>query len=264
MLTVDGVDDSALNLLRQSIVAAGANVAGVVTLTDRMALSSPADVAKLQEIVGSSTTDPTTLRVDLAARLGTLVTAVADSRPVHLDPPPPPEGEPGAAVQPGPTTTTIAFETASMAASATLRQFLSDLADAGFVKINDQPDGADSLDLGGLRLVVMSGDGAKVDNSLFLYPFLQRMVGGAEPSTLAVEATRDGSTVPRGSFVGPIRGDGNLRDHVSTVDDAEWFVGRAAAVMALHDLVAGNVGHYGVGDGASDLLPSSGTAGSGT
>jgi hypothetical protein len=115
------------------------------------------------------------------------------------------------------------------------------------------------MDLGAMRLVVMSGAGAKVDSAAFAYPFLQHMVGGAEPSTLAVEATRQGSDVQRGSFVGAIRGDGSLNEHVSTVDDAEWFVGRAAAVMALQDLVGGTVGHYGVGGGASDLLPTPAT-----
>jgi hypothetical protein len=72
---------------------------------------------------------------------------------------------------------------------------------------------------------------------------------------LAIESTKPGSEVERGSFVKAIRNDGSLNEHVSTVDDAEWFVGRAAAVMALQDLVAGRVGHYGVGAGATDLLP---------
>ena len=48
---------------------------------------------------------------------------------------------------------------------------------------------------------------------------------------------------------------------MSTVDDAEWFVGRAAAVMALQDLVTGTVGHYGVGEGATDLLPTPSASG---
>jgi hypothetical protein len=123
------------------------------------------------------------------------------------------------------------------------------------VKLADQPDGAATMDLAAMRLVVVSGAGAKAENSMFVYPFLQRMVGGAEPSTLAVEATKQGSEVERGSFVSAIRNDGSLNEHVSTVDDAEWFVGRAAAVMALQDLVGGTVGHYGVGDGATGLLP---------
>jgi hypothetical protein len=251
LVAIDGVDDNALALLRQSMKAAGADLVGVLTFTDRLGLTSPADVSKLATVVGIDATDPVSLRVGLAAHLSTLISAVADSRPAAAAG----SAEAGTLLDPL-TSASTSPSSPSMMASGTLRQFLADLQDAGFAKISDQPDNAATQDLSGLRLTVMSGDGAKLDNSVFVYPFLQHMVGVATPATLAVEATRDGSNVARGSFVGTIRNDGNLRDHVSTVDDAEWFVGRAAAVMALHDLVSGAVGHYGVGDGASDLLPS--------
>ncbi len=254
MMKIDGVDDGAATALRRALVAAGAGYVGTVTFTERLALATPADVAALQELLSESTPDPTALRVDLAARLGTLVTAVADSQPSTVVEPP---ASTTTSTSELPTTTTTT--PAPLVASGILRTFLKDLDDAGFAKLSDQPDDAGLLDLGGLRLVVMSGAGAKLDNSLFLYPFLQRMVGGAKPATLAVEATQEGSEVERGSFVGAIRSDGSLSEHVSTVDDAEWFVGRAAAVMAVSALTVGAVGHYGVGEGASELLPSAPT-----
>ncbi|HKA05021.1 MAG TPA: copper transporter, partial [Acidimicrobiales bacterium] len=104
-------------------------------------------------------------------------------------------------------------------------------------------------------LTMMSGAGAKLDNGAFVYPLLQRLSAGASPATLAVEATPAGSTVERGGFVGPIRADGSLRQQISTVDDAEWFLGWAASVMAIAGLNTGTVGHYGIGKGANDLLP---------
>jgi hypothetical protein len=248
LVKVDGVDEDAATGLRQAIIAAGANYAGTVTVTDRLALATPADIGALQTVLGQATLDPVVLRTDLAARLATLVTSVADSRPAVRVPTGPDTGGPA-------TTTTTLPPTGSKLASNQLRELLGDLDDAGFVKLSDTPDGADTLDLGAMRLVVMSGAGAKIDNALLVYPFLQHMLGGAEPSTLAVEATKQGSEVERGSFVSAIRNDGALNEHVSTVDDAEWFVGRAAVVMALQDLVVGRVGQYGVGAGASDLLP---------
>jgi hypothetical protein len=254
LMKVDGVDDAAATAMRDALIAAGASYAGTVTFTDRLALATPADVAALQEVLSESTLDPTALRADLAARLGTLMTSVADSRPASVLEPLTPSATDGDDPE-APTTTTT--PSAAVLASDDVRTFLKDLDDAGFAKLSDQPDGAVPLDLGGLRLVVMSGAGAKVDNGMFLYPFLQRMVGGAEPSTLALEATQPGSEVERGSFVGAIRRDGSLSEHVSTVDDGEWFVGRAAAVMAVSALTYGAVGHYGVGEGASELLPGS-------
>jgi hypothetical protein len=248
MVKVDGVDDDTTTAVRQAIVAAGADYAGTVTLTDRLGLATPADIGALQGVLGEATADPAVLRTDLAARLSTLVTSVADSQAVVG------RGTPVVTDDPATTTTTLP-PTGSRLASDRLRELLADLDKAGFAKLSDQPDGADTDDLAAMRLVVVSGAGAKLDNAAFLYPFLLHMVGGASPSTLAVEATKQGSEVERGSFVKTIRNDGSLNEHVSTVDDTEWFVGRAAAVMALHDLVFGAVGHYGVGEGATDLLP---------
>ncbi len=248
MVKVDGVDDEAATAVRQAIVAAGADYAGTATVTDRLGLATPADIGALQGVLAETTVDPTVLRTDLAARLSTLVTSVADSQPVVG------RGSPSVTDDPA-TTTTTSPPTGSRLASNRLRELLDDLDHAGFVKLSDQPDGADTADLAAMRLVVVSGAGAKLDNAAFIYPFLQHMVGGATPSTLAVEATKQGSEVERGSFVKAIRNDGSLNEHVSTVDDTEWFVGRAAVVLALHDLVSGTVGHYGVGEGATELLP---------
>jgi Copper transport outer membrane protein, MctB len=252
MFKIDGVDDNSATMLRTAFTDAGAAFAGVVTFTDRLALTTPGDVGRMQDLLGTSTLDPTALRAQLAGYLATLVTGVADSRRVTV-------GQLGAgtssvtALPPGSTTT--APRTATELASERLRQFFHDLDDAGFVKFTDEPPNADAMDLSGLRLAVMSGAGAKLDNGAFVYPFLQRLGAGASPATLAVEATPTGSTVERGGFVGPIRDDASLRQRVSTVDDAEWFLGWAAAVMALEALDDGVVGHYGIGKGADDALP---------
>jgi hypothetical protein len=252
MLKVDGVDDNSATALRTAITNAGAQMAGVVTFTDRLSLATPADVAKMQDLLGTSALDPTSLRAELAGYLATLVTGVADSRRIATVTTTDPASSTTLATT---TTTATTFRTATALASQRLRQFFQDLDDAGFVKFTDQPDGAATMDLSGLRLAVMSGSGAKLDNGAFVYPFLQRLSAGAVPATLAVEATPAGSTVERGGFVGPIRDNAGLRQRVSTVDDAEWFLGWAAAVLAFQGLDAGIVGHYGIGKGADDVLP---------
>jgi len=258
LFKIDGVDDASATMLRTAITDAGATFAGIVTFTDRLNLTNPGDIAKMQDLLGSSSLDPTALRAQLAGYLATLVTGVADSRRVTI-------GEAraglssvttlgsGSSVSSGSTTT--APRTATELASERLRQFFHDLDDAGFVKFTDEPPAAAAMDLSGLRLAVMAGAGAKLDNGAFVYPLLQRLSAGASPATLAVEATPAGSTVERGSFVGPIRDDATLRQRVSTVDDAEWFLGWAASVMALEALDDGVVGHYGIGKGADDALP---------
>src|SRR5436190_959409 len=44
MLKVDGVDDNSATMLRTALAGAGAQVAGVVTFTDRLSLAVPADI----------------------------------------------------------------------------------------------------------------------------------------------------------------------------------------------------------------------------
>ena len=53
MLKVDGVDDGPATALRQAIVAAGADYAGTVTVTDRLALATSADVGCSADHPGS-------------------------------------------------------------------------------------------------------------------------------------------------------------------------------------------------------------------
>jgi hypothetical protein len=57
------------------------------------------------------------------------------------------------------------------------------------------------------------------------------------------------------ALVAEVRGDGRLRDRMSTVDVLGDFAGLAAMVLGLADLATGQVGDYGTGDGADALLP---------
>src|SRR4051812_3375372 len=157
MIKADGVDDGATTALRQAIVAAGADYAGTVTVTDRVGLVTSADVTALQTVLGETTLDPTVLHTVLAARLATLVTSVADSRPTFAGP--------SAAADPATTPPTPAPPPGSRLASIQLRTLLGDLDDAGFVKLADQPNTAATMDLAAMRLVVVSGAGAKAANS---------------------------------------------------------------------------------------------------
>jgi hypothetical protein len=64
---------------------------------------------------------------------------------------------------------------------------------------------------------------------------------------------------PVPSFITTIRDSGRLRDEVSTVDNAETFLGWMATVLATRAAVDGDVGHYGFRDGAERSVPPSPT-----
>lgn len=63
------------------------------------------------------------------------------------------------------------------------------------------------------------------------------------------------STGGDGNLIVQVRGDSTLGRQVSTVDNVASPQGRAATMLALVDQLRGVSGHYGVGSGASALLP---------
>lgn len=58
-----------------------------------------------------------------------------------------------------------------------------------------------------------------------------------------------------GNLVAGVRGDPELTDSVSTVDNASTPQGQVAAGLAVGSRLGGEVGHYGHGNGADQLLP---------
>jgi hypothetical protein len=81
-------------------------------------------------------------------------------------------------------------------------------------------------------------------------------LAGSQPAPVVVASAGVGDHPERTRLatVGPIRALDPVNKNVSTVDNLESFDGDAAVVLALDDLNEIH-GHYGVGDGASSLLP---------
>jgi hypothetical protein len=63
------------------------------------------------------------------------------------------------------------------------------------------------------------------------------------------------STAGEGNLVGLVRGDSALAKPVSTVDNAGSPQGRVAVLLALAEQIEGRSGHYGIGNGATTLIP---------
>ena len=228
----------------RTLATAGADVAGTVWLRDRLALTDPQAVEDLGQILGVTTRNPAALQAELAQRLGDQLAVVAapGSSPV------------GSSSSTSTSVPAVSIDTAAGAA-ARLRVLLSDLQQARFVDLGAGLDQAEPADLVGAKLVVASGAGAKLPDDAVMLPLLDRLGRDVEPVAVAVEAASADASQPRGAFVGAVRGDRQLRERLSTVDDTEAFAGWAATVLALDDLARGRVGHYGVGDGAQRLLP---------
>lgn len=237
-----GVDEDQVGRVAQAMTDADARLVGTWWLTDRLQLDDEDELADLGDALQLSTDDPDRLRSALAGQLGDVLTAASDT---------PSDSEEGDG--PG------LLGTGSEGGEPPV---LSRLVDGGFVDY-DLPEGSEldavALPASGLRVVIVSGPEASVAPSDVVVPVLIDYSATGPVPAVAVEPTivdpEDGSAAPE-SLVVDIRGDGDLRDRVSTVDDVERPTGLAATVLAVADAdpAEPRIGHYGMGSGAR-LLP---------
>jgi hypothetical protein len=223
---VRGVETDGLDDLLALLTRAKADYRGTVWLKDRFTLDGTDEQSDLAGALGMS--------ADASA--GTLRTAAIKRLTDALRP----------STAPGPDS-----------ASAVLPA----LREAGFLDY-DAPEGlptdAFATVAPGTRIVVISGPNAPVPDRQLMVPFTRALVDvrpdrpGAP--VLAVSG-QPAETKDDDTFIGPIRDDHDISDHLSTVDDIDDFAGRLASVLALADLGDGRYGQYGRGPGAQRLLP---------
>ncbi|MFN8022277.1 MAG: copper transporter [Acidimicrobiales bacterium] len=137
-----------------------------------------------------------------------------------------------------------------------LRGSFGDLEDAGLVdllEVDSSPTTVDSVEVLVLTDRNLPNDPAEMLSGLIT---VSDPTGAAVPTLVAeVGRVAQDNESPVPSFVGTVRDDGRLRDEVSTVDNAETFLGWIAAVLGLEAGRDGSVGHYGFREGADGAIP---------
>ncbi len=137
-----------------------------------------------------------------------------------------------------------------------LKDVFGSLEDAGLVDllhVASDPLHSDRFDL-----VVLTDRNLGSDPTAVLDGVLSRPPGAvARPGVLVAEVGRiaQDNEAPIPSYVATIRDNGRLRDEVSTVDNAETFLGWVGMVLGLGAAERGEVGHYGFRDGAERVIP---------
>lgn len=129
---------------------------------------------------------------------------------------------------------------------------LAALGEEGFVSY-DGPRSLVELPAAGTRVLVVSDDDPAVSNDLVALPLVSALAEGEVPVVVAAPLVGEKATLSR--FIAAIRKSGSA-PRVSTVDNL-GVEGEAATVLALEDLGAGRLGHYGLGEGAATVLPES-------
>ncbi len=138
-----------------------------------------------------------------------------------------------------------------------LEELLRQLDDLGVLSFRG-PLGEAGVTTAGADLLVLGGLTTDMDPVPFLDGMLSLVAADAVPMAVAADAALD-EPPPEGEealgIVPTVRGDGRLRDAVTTVDHVADFAGLSALVLGLADLDLGQVGHFGVDDGADSVLP---------
>jgi hypothetical protein len=209
-------------------------------LTDRLALDDDSEVEDLAQALETDTDDADRLERRLVVELAEAMFGATDGS----------AAEPPAA-------------SAEFPAALAEPALLARLHEAGFIDY-EMPEGVDGdvvlLPPSGLRIVVVDGPDAAIPASQVLQPVLSDLTEDGAVSVVAVEpeVRREDQTEDAPPLlVSLVRGDDQLKESLSTVDNLNRLSGRVAMVLATVDAAPGSpiIGHYGSGDGASDWLP---------
>jgi hypothetical protein len=280
VVTAAGTPDDLVERAVAVVDGAGAEVVGTWQLTSRWDLDDDEEVRDLGDVLGLASDDVERLRRSAAIQ-------VADELIAAVEPDPAPEA--GTAGTSAPEEAAPAGDAGAEVEAATAQddggtdaagddqvpteppapvepEILADLEEAGFVDYGALPSGQERVRLPseGLRVLAISSTDPAAGSQLMALSLLDELTAdGAFPVVAAQGAVEleDGDGEPvseaeqRTTFVGPLREGELTRDRVSTVDVLESAGGLAATVLALEDVGALRLGHYGIAPGAARLLP---------
>jgi Copper transport outer membrane protein, MctB len=229
VVAVRGVEGDRVSATVTAAQQADATATGTLWLEDKWALGDAKSVKALQDALGSTTKNKTTLRAEgfeqLAQRLGGTGTRA--------------EGE---------------------------QDLLVVLQQAGFLGYDSVGNSTITEFPGvGAGIVLVVGNGGSIDPALVTMPAAKALHGAGVPLVVASVWHEVTSGPARAEAVQPIRDSDDLASTVSTVDDLDLAEGPTTVVLALSDLFLAKpvVGHYGYGPNATPL-PAPTKAGSAT
>ena len=103
--------------------------------------------------------------------------------------------------------------------------------------------------------VVVSGPASTLESSAHTESFAVAAAASAGAVVVAVVWREEENGPDRGDSLATILGSPTLRGQISTVDDLDLAQGPTTAILTLLAAQAGEIGHYGVGDGADAAAP---------
>lgn len=218
---IAGADQALLEGLAETVEQAGGTLVSTITLTDRFALSDQAERDQLALTLGSAADDASGLRAEAGTLLGERVAAVAASR---VD----------ASFGDG--------------AAQRLNLLMRSLEDDAYIGVSTSAE--TPVPAGASFLVAGGSTEEAFDGAVELASALALGLSDRDSAVMVVEPSTS-----TWHLVQTVREDGSLNAAVSTADHAETVPGRVAVVLGLDMTIDGLLGHYGVADGASGVVP---------
>ena len=247
LLTLPGVDKDVVTALTDVLTASGATVNGPVAILP--AWTDPATSSAREELVTNLRTDvgadataaPTTGAVGTPGNTATSSDATLDERL-------------GALLAQALVASRL---TAAGPATPAAAQTLAGLKKGDLVSFD-----GDGLPVSTLAVLVAPSPDARQSTDrgaaeVSSWTVLASALDAASSGSAVVADTKAGSTnsAASGGLLAAIRGDDSLAKLISTADHAGTPVGRIATVYALREQLARGAGQYGVGPGASAVVP---------
>jgi Copper transport outer membrane protein, MctB len=234
VLAAPGIDKDSLDVLTDALIESDATYLGRLTVTQKMAIEG-GDVENLADLLQAISSD--------AAQLRSLVTQrmARDMRAASRDD----EGD-------EPPQSTVPESSESLVGTLVEGDFLS-YEPGGF-----EGDVGALLTGQGYRYVVVTGPSPDVPDSAFLLPLVREMAADRPAQVVvAAAATGDDAETEREVTLQPYLDDEAVAERISTVDNLESINGIAAVMDSLTDLGVDRRGHYGFGEGRTQLPPDS-------
>jgi hypothetical protein len=210
-----GTDGAVADQLRSAVATAGGTVTSTVEVLDRFSLQDQVDTDALALALGSISGDAGALRAEAGRDLGRAIGLATQGEPAELN------------------------------------GLLDDLQRAEFLDVEGQTQGDAGLVTEGAAVLIVGGS---VDEPVFPVADLCLPLI-AEASRRDVPMLIGEPDLSNWGLLQAIREDGDSRDAVASADGVQAVAGRVAAVLGLQRAIEGEIGHYGRGEGAGDLLP---------
>ncbi|MBA2724797.1 MAG: copper transporter [Actinobacteria bacterium] len=232
LIHIEDMGGGALDEMRAAIGEAGGSVSTRITLRSRFAISDDISRDSLALAIGSSSGDPEEIRTQAAQLLGRRL-GEAGAAPTG-----------GAEVTPTPAPTPTPDKRAE--------DFLLDLQDQGFIEIDIEDEEDDGrLVAVDATFVLLAGGGEDppFDVASFVSPLATSLGGGGAP--FVIGETSESSW----NVITSVLDASDARDAAATVERVDETSGRVGVILALVEVLNGEIDHYGYGSGATSVLP---------